>query len=344
MLSEYQISFTNSSLKTALLNKINNKTKPLKSLGKLEKIALQVGLIQETLNPEIRSPTLMVFAADHGIVAEGVSPYPQEVTWQMVMNFISGGAAINVFTKQNGWNIQIIDAGINYDFEENLFIKNLKIAKGTHNFLMETAMSLDQLNQALNKAKELVNDVFSMGCNTIAFGEMGIGNTSSAAAIMSKITCLPIMECAGKGTGLNDEGLKHKINILQKALDNHQTKTAESILQTYGGFEVAMICGGILQAAQNKMLVLIDGFIVTSALLIAHKLYPQVLDYCIFAHQSDENGHIAMLDYLNVEALLKLDMRLGEGTGSALALPLVQSAVNFLNEMASFEEAGVSEK
>ena len=344
MINTYDITPLNTALKSDLIHKVNTKTKPLGALGKLENLALQVGLIQETLSPKIISPTLIIFAADHGIVAEGVSKYPQEVTWQMVMNFVSGGAAINVFTKQNGWNIEIVDAGVNHTFEENLPIRNLKIASGTQNFLMEPAMSLLQLIEALQGGANLVNEIFLKGCNTIAFGEMGIGNTSSAAVIMSEIIGIPIEECAGKGTGLNDDGLTHKINILRQAFNHHQTETAESILQTYGGFEIAMICSGILQAAQNKMLIVIDGFIVTAALLVAHKMYPQVLDYCVFAHQSDENGHKAMLDYLNVEPLLKLDMRLGEGTGAALALPLIQAAVNFLNEMASFETAGVSEK
>lgn len=344
MINTYDITPLNTALKPVLIHKVNTKTKPFGALGKLENLALQVGLIQETLSPKIISPTLIIFAADHGIVAEGVSKYPQEVTWQMVMNFVSGGAAINVFTKQNGWNIEIVDAGVNHTFEENLPIRNLKIASGTQNFLMDPAMSLLQLIEALQGGANLVNEIFLKGCNTIAFGEMGIGNTSSAAVIMSKIIGIPIEECAGKGTGLNDDGLTHKINILRQAFNHHQTETAESILQTYGGFEIAMICSGILQAAQNKMLIVIDGFIVTAALLVAHKMYPQVLDYCVFAHQSDENGHKAMLDYLNVEPLLKLNMRLGEGTGAALALPLIQAAVNFLNEMASFETAGVSEK
>ncbi|TAF43509.1 MAG: nicotinate-nucleotide--dimethylbenzimidazole phosphoribosyltransferase [Sphingobacteriales bacterium] len=331
-------------LNKAIQHKINNKTKPLGSLGKLEEIALKVALLQNTLSPKINVPTLVVFAADHGIVAEGVSPYPQEVTWQMVMNFISGGAAINVFTKQNGFNIQIVDAGVNYTFEENLAIKNLKIAYGTRNFLHEPAMLTDELFSAFNKADTLVNEIFSSGSNCIAFGEMGIGNTSAAAIIMNKITGIAIEECAGKGTGLSNEGLVHKIMILKKAMLKHQTKSVESILQTFGGFEIAMIYQSILKAAENKMLIIIDGFIVTAALLAAHVTNPSIINFCVFAHQSDENGHKAMLKFLNVEPLLNLQMRLGEGTGAALALPLVQAAVNFLNDMASFESAEVSDK
>ncbi len=344
MLSTFKIEAPNQQFQNAILSKINNKTKPIGALGKLENIALQVALIQETLSPKITSPTLIVFAADHGIVAENVSPYPQDVTWQMVINFVNGGAAINIFTQQNGWQIEVVDAGVNHNFDENLPIKNLKVAYGTRNFLHYNAMDLAQLNQALQGGIEVVNQAFLNGCNTIAFGEMGIGNTSSAAVIMSKITGLPIALCTGKGTGLNDAGLQHKIDVLTKACNAHYTPTAQSILQTYGGFEIAMVTAAILQAAQNKMLILIDGFIITSALLVAHKIYPQVLDYCVFAHQSNENGHKATLDYLGVKPLLNLDMRLGEGTGAALALPIVQAAVNFLNNMASFEAAGVANK
>jgi len=323
-------------------DKINNKTKPLGSLGMLEDIAYQVALIQNTLHPKITQPTLVIFAADHGIVAEGVSPYPQDVTWQMVMNFISGGAAINIFTKQNGWNIEIVDAGVNHNFDVGLPIRNFKIAHGTHNFLHETAMSSDELFAAFDKADALVNELFANGCNCISFGEMGIGNTSSAAVIMSKITGIPIADCAGKGTGLSNDGLVHKINVLHKAMQNHTTTSANNILQTFGGFEIAMITAAILKAAENKMLIIIDGFIVTAALLVSHLINPQVLDYCVFAHQSDEKGHKAMLKYLDVQTLLQLNMRLGEGTGAALALPLVQAAVNFFNDMASFDQADVS--
>ena len=342
MITTFQISKISSNLNEALKHKINFKTKPLGALGMLEDLALQIGQIQETSTPKISCPTLIVFAGDHGIVAEGVSPYPQEVTWQMVMNFVSGGAAINVFTKQNGWDILVVDAGVNYDFPDHLPIKKLKINYGTKNFLLEPALSEIELEKAINAGADLVLETNQKGCNCIAFGEMGIGNTSAAAVIMSKITGLPIQDCAGKGTGLDNEGLKHKINILSKAIENHRTYNSTDILRTFGGFEIAMICGAVLKAAELKMMILVDGFIVTSALLVAQALHPNVLDYCIFAHQSDENGHARMLNYLKAKPLLKLGMRLGEGTGAALALPLVQAAVNFLNEMASFESAGVS--
>lgn len=342
MIRTYQIEATNQELTTQLQQQINIKTKPLGALGKLEKLALKIGLIQQTIKPKILHPTMLIFAADHGIVAEGVSPYPQEVTWQMVLNFVNGGAAINVFAKQNGWKIDIIDAGVNTRFEQSLPIHHAKINFGTKNFLHEAAMSEIEMKKALETGEEFIKHYQKAGSNCIAFGEMGIGNTSAATVIMSRILNLPIEECVGRGTGLDDTGLRRKTEVLKQAILKHEVNGAKSILQTFGGFEIAMMVGAMLSAAEQKMLMMIDGFIVTSALLVAHALHPEVLDYCIFAHQSDENGHQKMLNYLNAAPLLKLDMRLGEGTGAALALPLVQAAVNFLNDMASFESAGVS--
>ncbi|MBU0696051.1 MAG: nicotinate-nucleotide--dimethylbenzimidazole phosphoribosyltransferase, partial [Bacteroidetes bacterium] len=301
MIKSFQISTTDSPIKNELQHKIDFKTKPLGALGKLEKLALQIGLIQGTLSPIITYPTLLVFAGDHGIVAEGVSPYPQEVTWQMVMNFVSGGAAINVFAKQNGWNLEVIDAGVNYDFPEELPIRNLKVGKGTKNFLNEPAMSDEELENAIHKGVDLVKEVFEGGSNCIAFGEMGIGNTSAAAIIMNKITGIHIEKCVGKGTGLDDAGITHKIGVLSQAIENHLAAEPLSILKTFGGFEIAMIYGAMLQAAELKMMILIDGFIITSALLIAQDLYPEILDYCIFSHQSDEKGHYKMLQYLKAD-------------------------------------------
>ncbi len=344
MISSFKITTTSSNLSAALKHKIDFKTKPIHSLGKLEKVATQIGLIQQSLNPKISNPTLVVFAGDHGIVAEGVSPYPQDVTWQMVMNFISGGAAINVFAKLNGWEILVVDAGVNHVFESNLSLRDLKVNFGTKNYLKEAAMTDEEVTKAIKSGANLVKEIVATNCNCIAFGEMGIGNTSSAAIIMSKITGLPIEDCAGKGTGLDYQGLQRKMKVLKAAIQNHFAKEPLAILKIFGGFEIAMIFGAMLQAAESKMIILIDGFIVTSALLIAHALYPNILDYCVFAHQSDENGHQKMLKYLNADPLLKLDMRLGEGTGAALALPLIMASVNFLNEMASFESAGVAIK
>jgi len=342
----FKIEPTSKKLEADLQHKIDYKTKPIGALGQLEKIALQIGLIQNTSIPKLKNPYIVVFAADHGITNEGVSAYPQEVTFQMVMNFLTGGAAINIFCKQNDIAIKIVDAGVNYEFPTNLAnIIDSKIGMGTKSFLNEPAMSIEDVEKCIEKGSFIVKELFKNGCNVIGFGEMGIGNTSSASALMS-VTCkIKIEECVGKGTGLDDKGIKNKIDIIKKAIaHNEQTDTPLKTLATFGGFEIAQMCGAMLQAAENKMLILVDGFISTSAFLVAHALHPAMIDYAIFCHQSDEQAHTKMLTYLNVKPLLNLNMRLGEGTGVAIAYPLIQSAVNFINEMASFESAGVSNK
>ena len=334
-------------LKEQLQKKIDFKTKPLGSLGMLETIAIQIGSIQNTLSPKITKPTIVVFAGDHGIVnSKAVSPYPQEVTQQMVFNFLNGGAAINVFCKQNNIHLKIVDAGVNADFEKNDKLIAAKIGKGTKDFSEEKAMTLLECNTALKKGKEIVNTLFKEECNTIGFGEMGIGNTSSAALLMSYFTNTNIEECVGKGTGLNDDGLRQKKDILKEVYKKHakNIKTPTDALSAFGGFEIVMIAGAILEAAALKMTILIDGFIVTAALLAANAIDKNVLAYCIFTHASGEQGHKKILDYLQVQPILSLGLRLGEGTGAAIALPIVQSATHFLNEMATFETANVSEQ
>jgi nicotinate-nucleotide--dimethylbenzimidazole phosphoribosyltransferase len=327
---------------TEIQHKIDFKTKPTGALGMLEKIALQIANIQQNLSPTLLNPHLVVFAADHGLAREGVSKYPPEVTYQMVLNFVGGGAAINVFSKQHGINLQVVDAGVMGDFPPTLPIIHQKIAHGTKSSLHESAMTISEAEKAIESGAKIVQDIFEKGCNVIGFGEMGIGNTSSASLLMSKICHIPLINCVGRGTGVDDEGLKHKISVLSQVLTKHKPDSPLEILSNLGGFEIAQMVGAILQAAQNQMIILVDGFISTSAFLVAHALDSNVLGYAIFCHQSDESGHKRMLEYLKVEAILKLNLRLGEGTGCALAYPIVQSAVNFLNEMASFESAGVS--
>ena len=334
-------------IKPALQQKINTKTKPLGALGLLEDLALQIGLIQNTLTPILSKPTLLVFAGDHGIVDSGVSPYPQAVTMQMVMNFLQGGAAINVFAKQNNMALRVVDAGVNYTFASLPNLIDAKVGLGTRNFLHEPAMTICQCEQALTHGAELAAKEIAGGCNVLGFGEMGIGNTSSAAAIMASLCDLPIEQCVGRGTGLDDAGLEKKTVLLKQALAYHRDLDKNNpleVLATLGGFEIAMMAGAMLGAAQHNALLLIDGFIATSALLVAAKMQPNILDYCVFTHCSDESGHQLMLQYLKAKPLLSLALRLGEGTGAALAYPLVQAAVNFLNEMASFESAQVSVK
>lgn len=331
-------------MKEALQHKVDTKTKPLGSLGKLEKLAIKIGLIQNTLSPELKKPVHIVFAADHGLADEGVSVYPKEVTFQMVMNFIEGGAAINVFCRQNNITLRLVDAGVDYNFPKETNLIHAKMGKGTKNILKEPAISLELCKKTMDKGREIVNAEFRNGCNVISFGEMGIGNTASASLLMNKFTGIPIEECTGRGTGHDDEGLKKKIAILKEASLKYQFTEPEQILAAYGGFEIAMMCGAMLQAKANGMVIIVDGFIVTAALLSACKMDKSVLENCIFSHCSGEKGHKAMLDYMGAEALLNLDMRLGEGTGAVVAYPLIKSSVLFLNEMASFESAGVTNK
>lgn len=334
-----------SDLKDKLIDKINQKTKPLGSLGVLEKLALQIGLVFQSESPKIVNPTIVVFAADHGIANHGVSAYPQEVTRQMVETFLKGGAAISVFCKQNTIDLKIVDSGVNYDFPTNTSIINKKIAKGTQSFLTTSAMSSDEMNLCFQYGAEVVNEIHQNGSNCIGFGEMGIGNTSTASVLMSVLTKIPIQDCVGKGTGVIDEKLKNKIDILAKAIANfNEEENWENLVQYFGGFEILQMAGGMLQAYQNKMLILVDGFISTVAFLIAYQKNPAIKQNAIFSHCSEEKAHIDLLNYLQVEPILSLNMRLGEGSGCAVAFPIIESAVTFLNEMATFESAGVSNK
>ncbi|MEM9981473.1 MAG: nicotinate-nucleotide--dimethylbenzimidazole phosphoribosyltransferase [Bacteroidota bacterium] len=323
---------------------INGKTKPLGALGDLEQLALQIGLVQQAMRPALLAPHLLVLAADHGIATAGVSAYPQAVTQQMVHNFLQGGAAINVFCKQNNLTLQIVDAGVNGDFEATKGLIHKKIAYGTRNFLTTKAMTSTQVQQAMAAGSDLVKAVSATPCNVIGFGEMGIGNTSAASMLTHYFTDIPLSDCIGRGTGLDDTQLQQKEQLLLKAKAFHalSSPTPLEILATFGGLEIAMMSGAMLQAAALQMLVLVDGFIATSAFLAAQALYPQLIDYAVFCHQSDEAGHAKVLHFLQKKPLLQLGMRLGEGTGCALAYSLLQSTVAFLNDMASFEEAGVS--
>lgn len=341
----FDITQPNHALKDALMRKINQKTKPVGALGLLESIALQVGLVQQTLSPQLMNPTILVFAGDHGIADAGVSPYPQTVTAQMVYNFLQGGAAINVFARQNNIRLRVIDAGVNHDFSAHPDLTHAKIGYGTVNFLRRAAMTVAQCEQALSTGASLAREEVAYGANVLAFGEMGIGNTSSASCLMRVLCDLPLDQCVGRGTGLDDAGLAKKQAILSDALHFHQLGADKpmQVLGTFGGFEIAMMVGAMLGAAEQGAILLIDGFIATSALLVAYKLQPDILNYAVFTHCSGEAGHRCLLEYLNAKPLLDVGLRLGEGTGAVLAYPLVLAAVSFLNEMASFESAGVSE-
>jgi len=321
---------------------IDNKTKPLGSLGMLEALAKQLGLIQQRVDVAIDNPAILVFAGDHGVVAEGVSAYPQDVTWQMVENFLSQGAAINVFARQNECALHVVDAGVAHEFGPRAGLIDRKIGPGTRNFAQAPAMSDAQCASAIGAGAALVTELEG---NVIGFGEMGIGNTTAAAALMHKLTGIPVADCVGAGTGLSQEGVLRKASVIEAAVALHAGAVDPlDVLATFGGFEIAMMTGAMLQAAAERKVLLIDGFIVTSALLVAARIEPAILDYCVFAHCSDEAGHRRMLDALHAAPLLQLGLRLGEGTGAALALPLLHAAANFLNRMATFASASVSEQ
>ncbi|PKO36899.1 MAG: nicotinate-nucleotide--dimethylbenzimidazole phosphoribosyltransferase [Betaproteobacteria bacterium HGW-Betaproteobacteria-6] len=344
----FQITAPDRAIENSLKNKVDRKTKPLGALGQLERTAIRIGLIQQRLDPEFGQPHLLVFAGDHGAAKAGVSAYPQDVTWQMVENFLAGGAAINVFARQNGLHLAIIDAGVAHDFGKRAGLINAKIASGTANYIEVPAMSAEQCAQAIARGAEISRNLAINGCNVVGFGEMGIGNTAAASLITHCLTGLPLADCIGRGTGLDDAGLARKQALLETALNRYRAAGGSNeplaVLAEFGGFEIAMMVGAMLGAAEAKMTLLIDGFIVGSAALTAARLAPAFGDYCVFCHRSAEAGHAAQLAALGAEPLLDLGLRLGEGTGAALAFPLVQASVNFLNEMASFESAGVSDK
>ena len=345
----FDISAPDPAIAPALQQRIDRKTKPLGALGRLEALAQQIGLIQQRLEPQLLQPQMLVFAGDHGAACAGVSAYPQDVTWQMVENFLAGGAAINVFARQMEMNLTVVDAGVAHDFGARAGLVDAKIARGTANFIERPAMSPEQRDEAIARGRQLAHNLFENGCNVVGFGEMGIGNTAAASllthCLVGEAGGAGLETVTGRGTGLADAGLARKRSLLATALARGGRPTDPlTVLAEYGGFEIAMMAGAMLGAAERRMVLLIDGFIVTSALLVAHALAPRLLPYCIFAHRSQEPGHAIQHRHLGVEPLMQLDLRLGEGTGAALAWPLVQAAVNFLNEMASFESAGVTER
>lgn len=332
-------------LSSQLQQKIDLKTKPLGALGFLEQVAYKIGMIQQTLSPKLLKPTLIVFAADHGLARHGISAYPQEVTHQMVLNFLNDGAAINVFCNQNNIELKIVDAGVNFDFEPNNRLLIQKIRLGSRNTLEESAMTIDEFNFCLNAGKQTVDNIAASGCNIIGFGEMGIGNTSAASLMMSQLFNLDIIDCVGRGTGVDDEHLQYKINTLEKVIQKHSNiHHPFEIARTFGGLEITQMIGAMQSAFQHNMTIMIDGFIATAAIAVLSKSHPKILNHCIFCHVSDEKAHQLLLEKLEQRAVLNLNMRVGEGTGCAIAYPIIQSAVNFLNQMASFEQANVSNK
>lgn len=343
---------SNPAFEAALQHKLNNKTKPLGSLGRLETLAARIALVLGDENPVLRDPQMVVFAGDHGLVARGISAFPSDVSWQMVENFLAGGAAVSVLARQNGINLTVVDCGVNHDFlaglsadakRDGLLVR--KVAggeKGTADSSVQPAMSAQQCQQALQNGQDIVK---GLPGNALLLGEMGIGNTSAASLLLARLAGLDIEVCTGAGTGLDAPAVVRKTAVLREVLALHAGATAPlDALAALGGFEIATMVGAVLQAAHERRVVVVDGFIATSAVLVAHALQPLVLQRCVFAHRSGERGHEFMLQHLGVQAVLDLGLRLGEGSGAALAWPLLQSACTILRDMASFASAGVSEQ
>jgi nicotinate-nucleotide--dimethylbenzimidazole phosphoribosyltransferase len=325
---------------TELRRKIDGKTKPVGALGRIEELAAQIARITGRLEPRMRSCCLTIFAGDHGMVREGVSAYPQDVTRQMLLNFLGGNAAANVFARTVGVDVRVVDAGVAGEPVQHPALVTQRIGPGTRNSVQEPAMTIAKRDQALAIGRRLGSDGT---CDAVCFGEMGIGNTAAATLIAHKATGLGLDRLVGRGTGLDDAGLAHKRLVLERAAARTAARlTPGEALAEYGGFEIAMMAGAMVGAAEARRMVLVDGFIAGAAALVALAEAPEAREALVFAHRSAEHGHAALIDHLGAEPLLDLGMRLGEGTGALLAWPLVKAAAAMLTEMASFESAGIS--
>ena len=330
-------------LKEALQTKIDNLTKPKGSLGRLESLALQAGLIQQSLSPVLRHPINVIFASDHGIADEGVSQSPKEVTRQVIYNFLNGGAGVCFLARQHGFELRIVDGGVDYDFPSTPRLIDRKIRKGTRDFLYEAAMTQEEMEKAIRYGAEIVSECHASGCNVISFGEMGVGNTAASSMWMTCLTRIPLIDCVGAGSGLNAEGVRHKYDVLKRALENYKGDGSTlDVMRYFGGYEMVMAVGGMLRAAESRMIILVDGFIMTNCVLAASRLYPEMLSYCVFGHRGDEAGHKRVLDFLGAKPLLDLGLRLGEGSGSICAYPILDSAIRMINEMHNFQQAAIT--
>jgi nicotinate-nucleotide--dimethylbenzimidazole phosphoribosyltransferase len=338
---------SNPAFTAKLQHKIDNKTKPLGSLGQLEGLALQIGQILGTESPQLDQPQMLVFAGDHGLTTRGVSAFPSDVTWQMVENFIAGGACVSVLAKANSIALNVVDCGVNHDFLDaaktpRAGLLSAKIANGTADSSTAAAMTVFQCQYAIENGMAIVKNLPG---NAILLGEMGIGNTSAASLILSRLSGLDIADCTGAGTGLDASGIDHKTAVLREVLAFHAGVAAPlDVLAAFGGFEMATMLGAVFQAAAERRVIVVDGFITTAVILVANALQPTMLQRCVFAHRSGERGHGLMLEQLNAKPLLDMGLRLGEGSGAALAWPLLVAACTVLRDMASFESAGVDEK
>ena len=333
-------------LEPAIQQKIDNLNKPKGSLGRLEELALQVCLIQQTLTPSLAHPCHLLLGGDHGIEREGVSVSPREVTWQQMINFTRGGGGVNMFCRQHGFKLRIVDVGVDYDLSAVDGILDRKIARGTKNFLYEPAMTEADFDQAIQIGSDLVDDCVAEGCHVLSIGEMGIANTSPSSIWMHLFGDIPLQDCIGAGAGLDTPGIRHKYDVLQQAVDHFKNLSPLtshlSPLIYFGGFEMITAIGAMLRAAERHLIILIDGFIMTACAIAAIRLYPASQDYMVFTHCGDESGHRRMLDIVGAKPLLNLGLRLGEGTGALCAFPILDSAVRMVNEMNNFDNAKIT--
>ena len=374
-MKSFDIHPTDRNMASAIQQKIDNLNKPKGALGRLEELAMQVCLIQQTLEPSLAHPCHLLLGGDHGIEREGVSVSPREVTWQQMINFTKGGGGVNMFCRQHGFKLRIVDVGVDYDFfidhspltidhcsapestanngqwsmvnGQSIEFLDRKIALGTRNFLYEAAMTEDEFDRAIQIGSDLVDDCVAEGCRVLCIGEMGIGNTSPSSIWMSLFGDIPLKDCIGAGAGLDNDGIRHKYEVLSKALSRHKSSLSPLTshllpLRIFGGFEMIAAIGAMLRAAELHLIILVDGFIMTACALGAIMLYPASQDYMIFTHCGDESGHKMMLDIVDAKPLLHLGLRLGEGTGALCAFPIVDSAVRMMNEMNNFDNANIT--
>lgn len=336
---DFRIERPDEALRPLLQQKIDNLTKPKGSLGMLERIALRIGMIQQTLTPELHGPQNLLFAADHGIVEEGISLSPKEITWQQTLHFLkNSGSGIGFLCRQHGFRLKVIDAGVDFDFPAGCGIIDRKIRKGTTNYLHGAAMTADEFDRCIEAGAEMVDRAIDEGCNIVSFGEMGITNTSSSSVWMHFFADVPLAECIGAGSGLDSEGIRHKYDVLCRAVANYSGDGSPAdLIRWFGGFEMVMAVGGMLRAAERKITILVDGFIMSACMLAASRLYPEVTDYALFGHVGDEQGHRRLLEAMQAEPILHLGLRLGEGSGAVCAYPIVESAVRMINEMDTFQ-------
>ena len=327
--------------------KIDHLNKPKGSLGTLEELAMQLCLIQHTMTPKLCHPCHFLFGADHGIEREKVSVSPREITWQQMINFTRGGGGVNMFCRQYGFDLKIVDVGVDYDLSTVPGIINRKIALGTSNFLYGPAMTEEQMEQAIAVGVEMVDKAIAEGSNIVCMGEMGIANTSPSSVWMSLFENVPLEECVGAGAGLDNEGIRHKYDVLKRSVDKYLSMapiddTVEYAIRYFGGFEMVAAIGAMLRAAERKITIMVDGFIMSACALAAIRLYPAAFDYMIFGHKGDEGGHARMLQLMGAKPLLALGLRLGEGTGALCSYGIIESAVRMVREMNNFDNAHIT--